>query len=115
MPKTQGTIRHLAFFLSALGKGRQIPQIAPKFLRQLMPVVNKPPDGIETKMRVGYFTGCMTDFCFPDVGKKIIDFLTRNGAEVIMPEDQGCCGAAVYEGAGDFETGRKMADKIVRI
>lgn len=114
MPKTEGAVRHLSFFLSALGKGRQIPSIAPKFLRQMVPVVNKPPDGVKTKMRVGYFTGCMTDFVFPHVGKHIIDFLTRNGVEVIVPREQSCCGAPVYLGAGDFDTGRKMADTNVK-
>lgn len=114
LPKTKGTIRHLAFFLSAFGKGRQIPQIAPKFLRQMVGVVNKPPAGVETKMAVGYFTGCMTDFVFPDVGKKIVDFLTRNGVEVAVPREQGCCGAPVFLGAGDFETGRKFADTNVK-
>lgn len=113
-PKTEGTIRHLAFFLTALGRGRHIPQIASKFLRQIMPVVSKPPAGTETRMKVGYFTGCMTDFVFPNVGKHIIDFLTRNGVEVIMPREQGCCGAPVYLGAGDFATGRKMADTNVK-
>jgi FAD/FMN-containing dehydrogenase len=34
MPKTNGIIRHLPNFLSALSKGPQIPSIAPKFLRQ---------------------------------------------------------------------------------
>jgi glycolate oxidase iron-sulfur subunit len=97
-------------FLSALGKGRNIPQIAPRFLRQMVPVVNKPPDGVKTTMTVGYFTGCMTDFVFPELGRHIIDFLTRNGVEVIVPREQGCCGAPVFLGAGDFDTGRKMAD-----
>jgi glycolate oxidase iron-sulfur subunit len=110
LPKTEGTIRHLSLFLSALGKGRNIPQIAPKFLRQMVPVVNTPPAGVKTKMRVGYFSGCMTDFVLPELGKHIIDFLTRNGVEVIVPREQGCCGAPVFLGAGDFETGRKMAD-----
>jgi glycolate oxidase iron-sulfur subunit len=114
MPKTEGSIRHLSLFLSALGKGRHIPQIAPKFLRQVVPVVNKPPAGVETTMRVGYFTGCMTDFVFPEVGKKIISFLTRNGVEVVVPREQGCCGAPVFLGAGDFETGRRFADTNVK-
>lgn len=113
-PKTQGTIRHLAFFLAALGKGRHIPSIAPRFLRQLVPVVNKPSAGTETRMRVGYFAGCLTDFVFPDVGKHIIDFLTRNGVEVVVPKEQGCCGSPVYLGAGDFNTGRKLADTNVQ-
>jgi len=114
LPKTEGTIRHLSMFLSALGKGRQIPEIAPKFLRQIVPVVNKPPAGVATRMKVGYFTGCMTDFVFPELGKHIVDFLTRNGVEVVVPEEQGCCGAPVFLGAGDFDTGRRLADTNVK-
>jgi glycolate oxidase iron-sulfur subunit len=114
LPKTEGTIRHLAFFLSALGAGRHIPQIAPKFLREIMPEVNDPPPGVPVKMTVGYFTGCVTDLLFPELGEKIIHFLNRNGVRVVMPKAQGCCGAPVYLGAGDFETGRRMADANVK-
>ncbi len=113
MPKTQGTIRHLSMFLSALGKGRHIPRIAPKFLRQQVPELNLPPAGVATQYTVGYFTGCMTDFVFPEVGRKIIGFLTRNGVEVRVPRGQGCCGAPVFLGAGDFATGRRLADANV--
>jgi glycolate oxidase iron-sulfur subunit len=113
MPKTEGTIRHLSLFLSALGKGRHIPQIAPKFLRQLIPVRNKPV-GTDTKMTVGYFSGCMTDFVFPEAGQKLVGFLNKNGVEVVVPREQGCCGAPVFLGAGDFETGRKFADANVK-
>jgi glycolate oxidase iron-sulfur subunit len=114
MPRTEGTIRHLSLFLSALGKGRHIPQIAPKFLRQSVPEINRPPPGMETKFTVGYFTGCMTDFVFPELGKKIINFLTRNGVEVVVPRGQGCCGAPVFLGAGDFDAGRRLADQNVQ-
>ena len=114
MPKTQGTIRHLSFFLSALGKGRNIPSIAPQFLRQMVPVVNRPPKGVDTKMRVGFFSGCMMEFVYPDLGKRTIDFLTKQGVEVVLPEEQGCCGAPAYLGAGDFETGRKLADANIK-
>jgi glycolate oxidase iron-sulfur subunit len=114
MPKTQGTIRHLSLFLAALGKGRHIPRIAPKFLRQSVPEINNPPAGIPVKYTVGYFTGCMTDFVFPELGKKIINFLNRNGVTVAVPRGQGCCGAPVFLGAGDFATGRKMADTNVK-
>jgi glycolate oxidase iron-sulfur subunit len=114
LPRTEGTIRHLSFFLSALGKGRHIPQIAPKFLRQSVPELNRPPAGVKVKYTVGYFTGCMTDFVFPELGKKIINFLTRNGVEVVVPQGQGCCGAPVFLGAGDFATGRRFADTNVK-
>ena len=113
-PRSEGTIRHLPMFLSALGKGRNIPQIAPKFLREMVPTVNKPPEGVKTRLKVGYFMGCVSDYVFVEHGKHLIDFLTRNGVEVIVPKEQGCCGAPVFLGAGDFETGRKMADANVK-
>jgi glycolate oxidase iron-sulfur subunit len=109
-PKGQGTLRHLPLFLSAMGKGRNIPQVSNKFLRQRVPVVNSPPPGTPVKFRVGYMTGCMTDYIFPELGLKTIQFLNRHGMEVVVPREQGCCGAPVYMGAGDFATGRKMAD-----
>jgi len=113
-PKAEGTLRHLPLYLSAFGRGRHIPSIAPKFLRQLVPEVNHPPVGVETKKRAGYFIGCMNDFVFPQTGKHIIDFLTRNGVEVVVPKAQGCCGAPVFLGAGDFDTARKLADTNVK-
>lgn len=114
-PKTEGTLRHLPLYLSALGKGRHIPSIAPKFLRQLVPEVNEPVAGVKGRMKVGYFMGCMNDFVYPKSGKHIIEFLNRNGVEIIVPKEQGCCGAPVFLGAGDFETAKKMADKNVSI
>jgi glycolate oxidase iron-sulfur subunit len=115
LPKTEGSIRHLPFFLYALGKRRQIPAIAPKFLRQLVSEVNRPSEEITVKTRVGYLSGCVTDFVFPEVGMKIINFLTKNGVEVVVPKEQGCCGAPLYLGAGDFDTARKLADTNARI
>jgi glycolate oxidase iron-sulfur subunit len=113
MPKTNGVIRHLPTFLSALSKGRQIPSIAPKFLHQLVPEISRPGGGKSPSLRVGYFSGCMNEFVQPHIGKKTVDLLTRNGIEVVMPKKQGCCGAAAFLGAGDFETGRKIADSNV--
>jgi glycolate oxidase iron-sulfur subunit len=45
--------------------------------------------------------------------KNTIEFLNRHGIEVVMPRQQGCCGAAAFLGAGDFETARKIADSNV--
>jgi len=113
-PRGEGSLRHLPLFLSGLGKGRHIPEVAPRFLRQMVPVVNRPPQDTPVKLKAGYMTGCMTDFIFPERGRRIIEFLNRNGVEVIVPREQGCCGAPVYMAAGDFETGRKMADENVK-
>lgn len=113
MPKTEGKIRHLPDFAKALGAGRNIPEIAPVFCRDMVKEVNKPQDGSAPKMRVGYFIGCATDFIFPELGLKFIDFLTKNGIEVVVPKEQNCCGAAIYF-SGDFETGRMLADQNIK-
>ena len=115
MPKTSGVLRHLPTFLSGLGKGRKIPSIAKKFLCQQVPEVNKPPAGVKTIMRVGFMSGCMNEYVLPHVAVKTIEFLNRNGVEVVLPKKQGCCGAPVFLGAGDFETGRNFADANVEV
>jgi glycolate oxidase iron-sulfur subunit len=114
LPRTRGKIRHLPLFLSALAKGRQIPEIAPTFLRDELPEINSPPSGVTKRMRVAFFAGCATDFIFPEVGKRTIAFLTQQGVEVLFPKGQGCCGMPVF-GSGDFVTAREMADNNVAI
>jgi glycolate oxidase iron-sulfur subunit len=109
LPKTEGNIRHLPDFLKALGHGRNIPAVAKVFLRDQVKRVNRPQNGKDPKMRVGFFMGCATDFVYPELGLKLIDFLTKRGIEVIVPEEQNCCGAAIYF-SGDFGTGRQLAE-----
>ncbi len=110
LPKTEGNIRHLPDFIKSMG-ARNFPELAKTFLRdQVKPVY---PAVGPAKMRVGYFMGCATDFVYPELGLKLIDFLTKRGVEVVVPKEQNCCGAAVYFG-GDFETGRRLADENIK-
>jgi glycolate oxidase iron-sulfur subunit len=113
LPKTEGNIRHLPDFLKALGQGRNIPALADKFLRDMVKPVYKPQNGQAAKMKVGFFMGCAMDFVYPELGLKIIDFLTKKGIEVVVPESQNCCGAAIYF-SGDFETGRMLAEENIK-
>jgi glycolate oxidase iron-sulfur subunit len=113
MPKSNGVIRHLPAFMAGIGKGRQIPAIASRPLRKWVDEVNKPARGKSPVMRIGYFPGCMDEFVLPHIGKKMVDFLTRRGVEVVIPREQGCCGAAAFLGAGDFSAGSKIADMNV--
>jgi glycolate oxidase iron-sulfur subunit len=113
LPRTEGKIRHLPDFLKALGQGRNIPEMAKTFLRDQVKPVYKPQNGQTPKMKVGFFMGCATDFIYPELGLKLIDFLTRRGIEVVVPEGQNCCGAAIYF-SGDFETGRMLAEENIK-
>lgn len=113
MPQTNGTLRHLPSLISGMTLRKQIPAIAPKFLSQLVDTVSRPAPGAKPILRVGFFPGCMNEFVSPQIAIKTIDFLTRRGVEVVLPREQGCCGAAAFLGGGDFATGRKIADQNV--
>lgn len=46
----------------------------------------------EVRGRVAYFIGCATNYLYPETGEAVIKVLTASGYEVIIPEDQHCCG-----------------------
>lgn len=110
LPRGQGRFRHLPQFLSALGAGRAVPEIAPQFLRSTLPERN--PAAGTPRYRVGFFAGCATEYMFPEIGTRIVDVLQSLGCEVIYDRRQGCCGAPVYL-SGDFATGQKLAARNV--
>jgi glycolate oxidase iron-sulfur subunit len=63
--------------------------------------------------RVALFVGCATNLIYPEAGKAAVDALSRSGVDVVIPEDQGCCGTPVAN-SGDFGTARSLAEKNVR-
>jgi len=107
--QTEGKIRHLPMFLAGLGGGRQLPSIAKRSLCEDIPELHPPLADVKNRnMRVAYFSGCATEFSFPEVGKALIKILTKLGVEVIFPKEQVCCGIAVFA-SGDLETAKEMA------
>ena len=43
-------------------------------------------------MRVALFVGCVTNVLFPTTAESTMRLLARLGVEVVVPDDQGCCG-----------------------
>ncbi len=119
LPRDRG---HLPFFLScertrenlvASGesqpgtlRGMQPRGAASKPLREQVPEVNPVP---KAKGKVLYFTGCATNYLFPNVGHAVIQVLNRMGMEVIVPKGQLCCGLPLYQWGS-----RKTALKNIR-
>ncbi|MGI5911811.1 MAG: (Fe-S)-binding protein [Syntrophomonadaceae bacterium] len=62
----------------------------------------------EKKYTVGYFLGCGTDIFNPDIAVATVDVLTRNGCEVIIPEDMKCCGLP-HVANGKMDTAADLA------
>jgi glycolate oxidase iron-sulfur subunit len=64
------------------------------------------------KREVSFLTGCVMDVMFSDINESTINVLTRNGNNVVIPQNQTCCGA-LHVHAGDRETGRKLAKQNI--
>jgi glycolate oxidase iron-sulfur subunit len=113
--EAEGKIRHIPMFFAGLGGGRQLPSIAEKSLNEQIPEINPPVENVTPRhMRVAYFSGCATEFGFPEVGKATIKLLNQLGIEVVFPKDQGCCGIAMFS-SGDLETAREVALHNVQV
>jgi len=84
----------------------KLPRLNPKPFRDQYPerVSNGTPKG-----RVLYFTGCATHYLFENVGRSIVQILTRLGVEIIIPQEQRCCGLPIF-----LSGARTMALKNVR-
>jgi glycolate oxidase iron-sulfur subunit len=46
-----------------------------------------------TRVRVGMLTGCVQRVLFDDVNRATTRVLSAEGCEIVIPPDQGCCGA----------------------
>ena len=58
--------------------------------------------------RVALLPGCIMSTAFAHVHEATIRVLQKNGCEVVLPPNQGCCGALHTHG-GDLEGGRDLA------
>jgi glycolate oxidase iron-sulfur subunit len=66
--------------------------------RQRLPEV-VPAQGAR-RARVALLAGCAQQVLAPDINAATVRVLARNGVEVVIPRDQGCCGAlAMHTGA----------------
>jgi glycolate oxidase iron-sulfur subunit len=102
-----GTLRHLPHMISGLQKGRHIPGISHRFLRDLLPQTVMPPNGVETTHRVALFAGCGMEFIYPRVGVRMVKFLADHGVEVHFPRGQSCCGIPVISPGGIWRPRKK--------
>jgi glycolate oxidase iron-sulfur subunit len=85
-------------------------RVLPKSLRQMhamLPELDRhygrlpeilPAEG-KRRARVALFLGCASDAFFPQTNLATARVLQRNGCEVWIPKQQGCCGALHYHAA----------------
>jgi glycolate oxidase iron-sulfur subunit len=64
------------------------------------------------RARVALLTGCAQDVLAPRITKAAISVLVRNGIEVVIPPNQGCCGALAWH-AGRVKVAAQFAQHLL--
>jgi glycolate oxidase iron-sulfur subunit len=64
-----------------------------KFSTLFSSMPNLIPAKGKKRYRVALLTGCVQSALFPDTNKATLRVLSENGCEVVVPRNQGCCGA----------------------
>ncbi len=99
--------KHSAFLSPIIGDRYYMP-LAKKQLHQEIPSLNTATG--KSGLKVAFYTGCLVDKMFPQIGKAVLKVLDYHGVGVIIPQNQACCGIpALASGAKD------AYDKLVQI
>ncbi len=83
----------------------ELPPAQP--LPALIPAVGK------RRGRVALQAGCAQQVLAPDINAAAVRVLTRNGIEVVVPQDQGCCGALSWH-TGDGDEAATFAKRLLQ-
>ncbi|MGE7765829.1 (Fe-S)-binding protein [Peribacillus sp. NPDC096540] len=67
----------------------------------------------ETKLKVAFFVGCIMDSMMSRINRLTIELLTLVGCEVILPENQNCCGA-LHSHQGETNQAKELAKRNIR-
>ena len=100
--------------LKLFGKLGRVERLTPRaewpfFFRNLGKVY--PAEGAQ-RFRAGFLAGCIANVSFARLNEATIRVLQKNGCEVTVPADQGCCGA-LHVHTGLRETARKLARRNI--
>jgi glycolate dehydrogenase iron-sulfur subunit len=110
---------------SGLKRLAALPGILPMRLREveaLAPEIETPfffayygktlPAEGQRRHRVAFLGGCIANLSFARLNEATVRVLQKNGCEVTIPADQGCCGA-LHVHAGIRDEARKLARRNI--
>ena len=90
---------------------RLLPPLAAEAFSDQLPLIN--PAKAERRGRVALLLGCVQRCFDPSVSTATVKVLQANGFEVVIPQEQGCCGAVSHH-QGELELTRQLAADLVR-
>lgn len=89
---------------------RQMAKLLPPLTSFSEPLPTFLPARGNRRARVALFTGCIGQVMFNETHWATARVLQENGCDVVIPEDQVCCGAIHFH-AGSESPARQMADQ----
>ena len=88
-----------------------LPPLVPEGFSDHLPEVNSASG--KRRGRVALLLGCVQRCFDPNVSNATVKVLQANGFEVVIPADQGCCGAVSHH-QGEMELTQKLARELVK-
>jgi len=80
----------------------QIPNLTLLNLPEVFPAEGK------MRARIAILSGCVQQVVAPEINWATLRVLAKNGVEVLIPPDQGCCGAVAIH-TGEIDVARTLA------
>lgn len=106
------TLARRSGLLRALGLDATEALLPPMSDRFVAPSGQIYPAEGQPRYHVALLAGCIMSTAFAEVHQATIRVLQKNGCAVLLPPDQGCCGALHIHG-GDMGGGRELARRNI--
>lgn len=87
---------------------RAMLSLLPERLPPTSPLPSTYPAQGQRRARVALLTGCVQQVLWPEINWATLRVLARNGVEVVIPPEQGCCGALALH-TGEMDLARQQA------
>lgn len=112
--------------LQRVARGTGVMRLFPKHLRDMEQILPEaagrgvaeqigtthPAKGTKIAT-VGMFRGCIMDVLFTKTNVHTVELLTEAGFEVVIPQEQNCCGA-LHAHSGEMEDAKQLAENNIR-
>lgn len=101
-----------ARFNAPLVADRHFNTLASVPLHRIVPELDTPVGA--SGIKVGFFTGCVIDKIFPQVGEAALKVMEQKGVGVYLPSAQGCCGIPALSSGDGASFDRLVAMNLQR-
>ncbi|MCX7643010.1 MAG: heterodisulfide reductase-related iron-sulfur binding cluster [Armatimonadetes bacterium] len=103
-------VTELLNFIPPLARvSNMVPPLPSNSLRRLPETF---PAKNERKLRVGLLTGCVNSVVLSRTNWSAAEVLAAAGCEVVIPQNQGCCGSILLH-IGHYDEAKKLARQLV--